>query len=164
MVDVDDVRLQMEAIWHIFMLLILIQLPIPFYFSFSSSHYHWLVPHVTPYTHGPSSISPFLYFILNFRVFYARSLFLVVFLLSFILKTILFFYFFHVIFFYIFIFFPHPIYHISYSSLFRFHLSSIHHFIPPWSDRRRTIILSKLVTCLIWGQTFLKLKILFCDF
>lgn len=75
MVDVDDVRLQMEAIWHIFMLLILIQLSIPFYFSFSSSHYHWLVPHVTPYTHGPSSISPFLYFILNFRVFYARSLF-----------------------------------------------------------------------------------------
>lgn len=159
MVDVDDVRLQMEAIWHIFMLLILIQLSIPFYFSFSSSHYHWLVPHVTPYTHGPSSISPFLYFILNFRVFYARSLFFssfspfvhfenyFVFLFSFMSSF--------------FIFFPH---HISYSSLFRFHLSSIHHFIPPWSDRRRTIILSKLVTCLIWGQTFLKLKILFCDF
>lgn len=105
MVDVDDVRLQMEAIWHIFMLLILIQLSIPFYFSFSFSHYHWLVPHVTPYTHGPSSISPFLYFILNFRVFYARSLFLVVFLLSFILKTILFFLFSFMSSFFIFLFF-----------------------------------------------------------
>lgn len=125
MVDVDDVRLQMEAIWHIFMLLILIQLPIPFYFSFSSSHYHWLVPHVTPYTHGPSSISPFLYFILNFRVFYARSLFLVVFLLSFILKTILFFYFLSCHLFLYFYFFSSS--HLSHFLFFSLSFSSLFH-------------------------------------
>lgn len=125
MVDVDDVRLQMEAIWHIFMLLILIQLSIPFYFSFSSSHYHWLVPHVTPYTHGPSSISPFLYFILNFRVFYARSLFLVVFLLSFILKTILFFYFLSCHLFLYFYFFSSS--HLSHFLFFSLSFSSLFH-------------------------------------